>query len=127
LRILLVIPTERRSEITRQLQPLNADLVFADPSGQTEEGIKEDDLFQVAILPATLNDTAWWKLWGVLGVLHKRPSILVYAREATFELWSGVLESGGYDVIVEPFSDVEIRDAVWQAAENFGERMSNGF
>ena len=127
LRILLVIPTERRSEITRQLQPLNADLVFADPSGQTEEGIKEDDIFQVAILPATLNDTAWWKLWGVLGVLHKRPSILVYAREATFELWSGVLESGGYDVIVEPFSDVEIRDAVWQAAENFGERMSNGF
>jgi hypothetical protein len=127
LRILLVIPTERRSEITRQLQPLNADLVFADPSGQTEEGIKEDDIFQVAIHPATLNDTAWWKLWGVLGVLHKRPSILVYAREATFELWSGVLESGGYDVIVEPFSDVEIRDAVWQAAENFGERMSNGF
>lgn len=127
LRILLVIPTERRSEITRQLQPLNADLVFADPSGQTEEGIKEDDIFQVAILPATLNDTAWWKLWGVLGVLHKRPSILVYAREATFELWSGVLESGGYDVIVEPFSGVEIRNAVWQAAENFGERMSNGF
>ena len=126
LRILLVIPTERRSEITRQLQPLNAELVFADPSGQTEEGIMEDDIFQVAILPATLNDTAWWKLWGVLGVLHKRPSILVYAREATFELWSGVLESGGYDVIVEPFSDSEIRNAVRQAEENFEER-SNGF
>jgi DNA-binding NtrC family response regulator len=127
LRILLVIPAERRCEITRQLQPLNADLVFADPSGQTEEGIKEDDIFQVAILPATLNDMAWWKLWGVLGVLHRRPSILVYAREATFELWSGVLESGGYDVVVEPFSDAEIREAVRQAAENFEERPSNGF
>ena len=126
LRILLVIPAERRREIIRQLQPLNAELVFADPSGQTEEGIREDDIFQVAILPATLNDTAWWELWGVLGVLHKRPSILVYAREATFDLWSGVLESGGYDVIVEPFSDAEIRNAVRQAAENFEER-SNGF
>jgi DNA-binding response OmpR family regulator len=127
LRILLVIPAERRREITRQLQPLNAELVFADPSGQTEEGIEEDDIFQVAILPASLNDTAWWKLWGVLGLLSKRPAILVYARETSFQLWSGVLESGGYDVIVEPFSDAEIRNAVRRAAENFEERLSNGF
>jgi hypothetical protein len=127
LRILLVIPAERRREITRQLQPLNAELVFADPSGQTEEGIEEDDIFQVAILPASLNDTAWWKLWGVLGLLNKRPAILVYARETSFQLWSGVLESGGYDVIVEPFSDAEIRNAVRRAAENFEERLSNGF
>jgi hypothetical protein len=127
LRILLVIPAERRREITRQLQPLHAELVFADPSGQTETGIREDDIFQVAILPATLTDTAWWKLWGVLGVLNKRPAILVYAREATFQLWSGVLESGGYDVIVEPFSDAEIGNAVRQAAESFEEQLSNGF
>jgi hypothetical protein len=127
LRILLVIPAERRREITRQLQPLNAELVFADPSGQTEEGIEEDDIFQVAILPASLNDTAWWKLWGVLGLLNKRPAILVYARETSFQLWSGVLESGGYDVIVEPFSDAEICNAVRRAAENFEERLSNGF
>lgn len=126
LRILLVIPAEQRREITRQLQPLNAELVFADPSGQTQEGIKEDDVFQVAILPATLTDIAWWKLWGMLGVLHKRPAILVYAREATFQLWSGVLESGGYDVIVEPFTGAEIRNAVRQAAESFEER-TNGF
>ena len=126
LRILLVMPAERRREIARQLQPLSAELVFADPSGKAEEGIKEDDVFQVAILPATLTDTAWWKLWGMLGVLHKRPAILVYAREATFQLWSGVLESGGYDVIVEPFSDLEIRNAVRQAAESFEERPSHG-
>jgi hypothetical protein len=126
LRILLVIPAERRREIIRQLQPLNAELVFADSSGQTEEGIMEDDIFQVAILPATLTDTAWWKLWGMLGVLNKRPAILVYAREASFQLWSGVLESGGYDVIVEPFTDSEIRNAVCQAAESFEER-TNGF
>jgi hypothetical protein len=122
LRILLVIPAERRREITRQLQSLNAELVFADASCQTEGGIKEDDVFQVAILPATLTDTAWWKLWGMLGVLNKRPAILVYAREASFQLWSGVLESGGYDVIVEPFTDSEIRNAVQQAAESFEER-----
>jgi hypothetical protein len=126
LRILLVISAERRQEITRQLQPLNAELVFADPSGQTEVGIKEDDIFQVAILPGTLTDTAWWKLWGMLGILNKRPAILVYADDVSFQLWSGVLESGGYDVIIEPFTDSEIRNAVRQAGESFEER-TNGF
>ena len=126
LRVLLVMPPERHREISRQLLPLNAQLVFADPSGRTEEPIKEDDIFQVAILPGTLTDTDWWKLWGVLGLLSKRPAILVYARDASFQLWAGVLESGGYDVIVEPFSDSEIRDAVCRAAESFEDHLSNG-
>jgi hypothetical protein len=127
LRILLVVPAERRRDIRRQLQPLNAKLIFADPSGQTEEPIKEDDVFQVAILPASLTDTAWWKLWGVVCLLNKRPAILVYAREASFQLWSGVLESGGYDVIVEPFSDAEIRTAVRRAAKSFEGWVTNSF
>jgi DNA-binding NtrC family response regulator len=125
LRILLVMPAERRPEIIRQLQPLNAELVFANSAGETEQAIQEDDIFQVAVLPATLTDTTWWKLWGMLGVLHKRPAILVYTRVVTFQLWSGVLELGGYDVIVDPFSDLEIRNAVRQAAESFDDRSSN--
>jgi PleD family two-component response regulator len=126
LHILLVVPAERRREIARQLLPLHAHLVFVNSSGQTEETIYDDEVFQVAILPASLSDTAWWNFWGVLGLLSRRPAILVYAREATFQLWSGVLESGGYDVIVEPFSDVEIRSAVLQAAQDFEERLSSG-
>jgi hypothetical protein len=126
LHILLVVPAERRREIARQLLPLHARLVFANSSGQTDDAISGDDIFQVAILPATLGNTAWWNLWGMLGLLNKRPAILVYAHKATFQLWSGVLESGGYDVIVEPFSDVEIRSAVLQAAQNFEERTASG-
>ena len=126
LHILLLVPAERRREIARQLLPLHARLIFANSSGQTEDPIGDDEIFQVAILPATLSDTAWWTLWGTLALLIQRPAILVYAREATFELWSGVLEAGGYDVVVEPFSDVEIRSAVLQAAQNFEERVASG-
>ena len=126
LRILIVVSPERRTEIARQLAPLHAELVFVSHRDETAQTIHEDDVFQVALLPATLSDTDWWGLWGVLGLLNRRPAILVYAREATFQLWSGVLESGGYDLIVEPFSDVEIRSAVLQAAQNFEERLSSG-
>ena len=33
---------------------------------------------------------------------------------------------GGYDVIVEPFSDEELQDAVLRAAKSFEERPPNG-
>jgi PleD family two-component response regulator len=126
LRILIVVSTERRHEIARQLGSLHPQLVFVGHSGETSQPIGEDDIFQVALLPATLSDTDWWELWGVLGLLNRRPAILVYAREATFQLWSGVLESGAYDLLVEPFSDEELQGAVLRAANSFDERNPNG-
>jgi hypothetical protein len=48
----------------------------------------------------------------------------VYAHTASFQLWSGVLEIGGYDVIVEPFTDEEIQRAVLRAAKSFEDRCS---
>lgn len=126
LRILIVVAPDRQREIARQLSPLNAQILFVGRAGATSEPIREDDVFQVALLPASLSDTDWWELWSVLGLLNRRPAILVYAREATFQLWSGVLESGGYDVIVEPFSGPELQDAVLRAAKNFEEKNSHG-
>ena len=126
LRMLAVVPPGRRAEISRQLAPLKPDLLFLGRLAEAEFLIREGDTFQVALLPASLSDTDWWELWGVLALLNPRPAILVYAREATFMLWSGVLELGGYDVIVEPFSDKELQDAVLRAARSFQERLQNG-
>jgi PleD family two-component response regulator len=124
-RILAVVPTYRRAEIARQFAPLNANL-FVRHSAEASAAIRENDVFQVALLPASLTDTDWWELWGALALLNARPAILVYAREATFQLWSGVLELGGYDVIVEPFSDSDLQDAVLRAAKSFEQRTADG-
>ena len=126
LRILAVVPTYRRAEIARQLAPLNANLLFVRHSADASAAIRENDVFQVALLPANLTDTDWWELWGALALLNARPAILVYAREATFQLWSGVLEAGGYDVIVEPFSDSDLQNAVLRAAKSFEQRADDG-
>lgn len=127
LRILAVVPSSRRDEISRQLAALNANVLFVARSAEAPAVIHEGDAFQVALLPATLSDTDWWELWGVLALLNPRPALLVYAREATFQLWTGVLEMGGYDVIVEPFSDEELQDAVLRAAKSLEERPPNGY
>ena len=124
LRILALIPLGRRSEIVRQLEPLNAKFVFLEPSVPLANPFPSDQLFDVALIPASLSGTEWWSIWGVLNLLDPRPAILVYARRATFRLWSAVLELGGYDLIVEPFSDRELRHAVLRAAQNFAERLS---
>jgi len=119
LRILAVVPTYRRAEIARQLAPLNANLLFVRHSADASAAIRENDVFQVALLPANLTDTDWWELWGALALLNARPAILVYAREATFQL-------GGYDVIVEPFSDSDLQNAVLRAAKSFEQRADDG-
>jgi CheY-like chemotaxis protein len=123
---LAVVPSHRRAEIARQLSPLKAHLLIVSDSAEAAAAIREADVFQVALLPASLSDTDWWQLWGVLALLSPRPAILVYAREASFQLWSGVLELGGYDVIVEPFFDEELLDVVLRAARSFEERDPDG-
>ncbi len=80
--------------------------------------------YHVALLPAVLPDNGWWSLWGEIALLNPRPEILVYAHEATFQLWSGVLEIGGYDVIEEPFAEEKLQRAVTRAAHSFEERRS---
>jgi len=126
LRMLAVVPPDRRVEIARQLAPLKPDLLFLERLAEAEFAIREDDVFQVALLPASLSDTDWWELWGVLALLNPRPAILVYARKVTFLLWSGVLELGGYDVIADPFSDESLQGSVLGAAKSFEERRTNG-
>jgi len=126
LRMLAVVPPDRRAEIARQLAPLKPDLLFLDRLAEAQVAIREDDVFQVALLPASCSDTDWWELWGVLALLNPRPAILVYARKATFLLWSGVLELGGYDVIVDPFSDETLQGAVLGAAKSVEEQRPNG-
>jgi hypothetical protein len=61
LRVLIVVAPERRNEIARKLSPLHLQLVFVGHAGTTSEPIREDDVFQVALLPATLSDTDWWE------------------------------------------------------------------
>jgi hypothetical protein len=126
LRMLAVVPPDRRAEIARQLAALKPDILFLERLAEAQFAIRDDDVFQVALLPASLCDTDWWELWGVLALLNPRPAILVYAREVTFLLWSGVLELGGYDVIVDPFSDEALQNVVLGASKSFEERRANG-
>ncbi len=116
-----------RERIRRQLAPLGVTIDFISRAAEVSHLALGQTSYQVALLPAALPDNGWWSLWGQIALLNPRPEILVYAHTATFQLWSDVLEVGGYDVIVEPLDDKELQSAVTRAARSFAERCSTEY
>jgi DNA-binding NtrC family response regulator len=126
LRVFALASAEMQRELRRQLAPLGVTPVFIERAAEVSYITRDRVPFHVALLPAALPDADWWALWGSISLLNPRPALLVYAHTANFQLWSGVLEAGGYDVIVAPFTDQEIQGAVRRAAENFEDRRLAG-
>ena len=124
IRVLAMVPVERQGQIRRQLAPLGVIVDFISKAAELSHLALSHTSYHVALLPAALPDNGWWSLWGEMALLNPRPEILVYAQTASFQLWSGVLEIGGYDVIVEPLNDDELQQAVTRAARSFAERCS---
>jgi FixJ family two-component response regulator len=81
-----------------------------------------DRNYSVVLVPDSLPTHEWWSVWGQLTTMDPQPSILVYALSSDFPMWSGVLETGGFDVIVAPFAEAKLREAIMLAAEYFEQR-----
>lgn len=124
IRMLALVPAEMQARILRELAPLGTKIDFISTAAEVSHLVLSRTSYHVALLPAALSDNGWWSLWGEIALLHPRPEILIYAQNTSFELWSGVLEIGGHDVIAEPFSGDELRRAVSCAASSFAERCS---
>jgi DNA-binding NtrC family response regulator len=118
LRILAVVAAEMQDEIRRQLTSFGMVPTLVGRATELAHQTRNGEIYHVVLLPAALPRTdEWWTIWGELVMLSPKPAILVYAQTATFQLWSGVLEAGGYDVIVEPLTDEKLKDAILRAAE----------
>jgi DNA-binding NtrC family response regulator len=121
-RVLAVIPEKMQPVLLKQLAPLRVTVVCAERALEIARLISQGTVFQVALLPAAASHAEWWALWGELCLVDPRPEILVYAEANTFQLWTGVLDMGGFDVIVFPSSDLEIQTAVLRAVQCFQSR-----
>jgi DNA-binding NtrC family response regulator len=126
-RILAVVSSDTENLIQLQIHSLNISNVFVSNVEQLANSVRNDEVYQVAMLPAALPEGMdWWTVWGELALLTHRPAILVYAHTANFQLWSGVLDAGGYDVVVEPFTRERLKEAVLRAATSFEIQRKSG-
>ena len=119
-----MVPRERQSQIRSHLAPLGMTIDFIS---------KTAELSQLALATPLSRRPAAGRAPGqrLVGLLGRNGSAQSAAGDsgvcatATFQFWSGVLEVGGYDVIVEPLTDDELQGAVLRAARSFGERRSH--
>jgi DNA-binding NtrC family response regulator len=118
LRVLVAGPARVEAEFQRQLADLHAAFLFVSRTSDLTQLIRKQELVHVAVLPTVLQKVDWCALWDEICLLNPRPALLIYTHTASFQLWSSVLESGGYDVIVEPFTDEELQGAVLRAARS---------
>ena len=81
-------------------------------------------IYAVVLIPASLPTHEWWNLWGLLSTMEPQPSILVYTLSSDFPMWSGVLEAGGFDVLVAPFTEANLRRAIESATNYFYQRLT---
>ena len=124
IRILAIAALEIQEKLRRQISSFGMVPVLVNSAAQLAHHVRAGEEYQVVLLPASLPNTEdWWAIWGDIAMLTAKPSILVYAHSATFQLWSGVLEAGGYDVIVEPLTDDKLREALSSAAEGSGRML----
>jgi DNA-binding NtrC family response regulator len=126
IRLLALVRREVQQQIRSQLAPAGVRVDFITKAAELSHLALRQSGYQVALLPAALPDNGWWALWGEISLLSPRPEVLIYSHTASFRLWSGVLEAGGYDVLVEPFTTEQLAQAVMRAAGSFRERLREG-
>jgi|SRR5271156_384393 len=118
IRVLAVASGAMRQQLHRQISSFGMIPVVVSSASDLATHIRTGTSYQVVLLPSLLSDTEdWWAVWGDVAMLRPKPAILVYAHAANFQLWSGVLEAGGYDVIVEPLTDEKLMEALLRASE----------
>jgi DNA-binding NtrC family response regulator len=101
-------------EITlrQSIEVLEAAGDFANSPAELSSLIHKDTAYQVAILPAKPVAGSWLSICHDISALKPPPAILVYSDQFSFELWTQVLDGGGFDLIVEPLTAEKLQSAV---------------
>ena len=119
-RVLAVVSADMQDEIRRQLISFGMAATLTSGGEDLVRALRDKEAYHVLLMPVSLpKEDDWWAVWGALSLMDVKPAILVYAHTGSFQLWSGVLEAGGYDVIVEPLTDEKLKDALLRAAKSY--------
>jgi DNA-binding NtrC family response regulator len=78
----------------------------------------------IVILEARREDGSWKDFLSHASGLPDAPQVIVFSRLADHNLWTDVLDLGGYDVLVSPFSAAEVLRTVSLACDARRRRLA---
>jgi DNA-binding response OmpR family regulator len=84
----------------------------------------QKNAISAVICDRELQDSDWRGFLYRLESLVKPPPLIVMTRFADDRFWAEVLNRGGYDVLIKPFSAEEVLRTVRSACASFEERQA---
>ena len=70
------------------------------------------DLVSAVLCEQALPDGTWRDILEFISHTNEQPPLIVTSMLADDHLWAEVLNLGGYDVLVKPFHEQEVRHAL---------------
>jgi DNA-binding NtrC family response regulator len=112
---LVIMPSERSPRFLRYLAGLQARTLTAVTCSEAAAALRNEPDVDVIVTDLVLADGSWCDVLNLTANLHPEARVVVCARLADERLWTDVLEAGGFDIVVEPFQELEVQRIVTQA------------
>ncbi len=113
---LIVMPQEWRSRLLDQLSGIRANILIASSCSEAVELLRDTPAIRVVLTDLSLPDGSWLDVLNRVANLNPSAEVVVCARMADERLWTAVLEAGGFDVLVEPYQEGELKRVIEAAA-----------
>ena len=107
-KLLLVLSPEREDSMLRSLDGGRYQIECESNIQRAREILGGAVRFNLVFLDAELADGVWQSLLEWSRQHGTASAALVCARVADHQLWGEVLQSGAYDLLVEPFEHMEV-------------------
>jgi FixJ family two-component response regulator len=108
----VVMPRQRWSRILAELDLLDIQAWPAETCQEARKLLEKTPQVAVVISDLSLPDGNWCDVFKHLIDNDIHASMVVTARHADERLWSEVLWRGAYDLLVEPYTDLDVRRVV---------------
>ena len=113
---LLIMSEQRCPLLMDQLQAMHADVRAATSCADAFELMRDDPHVNLVLTDLALPDGSWCDVLSWVQEKRAHAKVVVCLRVADERLWTQVLEAGGFDALVEPYQESEVRRILHAAA-----------
>ena len=117
-KILVVMPPNRRSELLRSFDGKCLQIFLASNVEEAARRLNGNVFYDLLLTDSELADGSWQDVLQMVVESTMPCEMIVCSRCADESLWADVLQSGAYDLLVEPYDPQEVNRIVENAIES---------
>ncbi len=115
---LLVMPPEKRSALLGHFTGVRMQVLTASNCREAADRLRAEPGVRVVLSDLSLEDGTWLDVMHDVDQRKAGAKVVVCVHLADERLWVRLIEAGAYDVLVEPYEDVEVKRILESASES---------